>query len=291
MELWFWAAVGGAICAGVSNFCFKIAAKRNFNSELFSFYGGVTSVIFALVLLLLIGKQIGSFGFVPLAAFASGVVASTGGIMKPYALRHIDTTLFFPLFKLLSPLLAIFAGMVFFSESFSSAEWIGIVLSLTVPLLLINKIEHGRQANLVAGLILIAAVSFTSASAAALNKWAIELELPVLTSLFYSSVGILLGSVVVLMGKRGVHKLFYEIAHESAWQLVLFGSLRAVLISASLGLVLYAFKEGSLGVVQTIHSLYIIIPIALSIMFYHEHWNARKVLAIVLSVAALGFFH
>jgi uncharacterized membrane protein len=140
-------------------------------------------------------------------------------------------------------------------------------------------------------LLLIVAVSVTSSSAAALNKWAIELELPVLSSLFYSSLGILVGSVIVLVGKRGVQKLWHEVRYESEVGLVVFGSVRAVLISASLGLVLFAFQGGTLGIVQTIHSLYILIPIVLAIIFYNEHWNLQKAVAIVLSIAALAFFH
>ena len=50
----------------------------------------------------------------------------------------------------------------------------------------------------------------------------------------------------------------------------------------------YAYSlGGSLGIVYTINSLYILIPITLSIMFYNEHWNLRKVTAIALSIAAL----
>ncbi len=33
--------------------------------------------------------------------------------------------------------------------------------------------------------------------------------------------------------------------------------------------------------------LYILIPIVLSIYLYQEHWNARKVIAITLSIVAL----
>ena len=50
-----------------------------------------------------------------------------------------------------------------------------------------------------------------------------------------------------------------------------------------------AFVDGSLGVVYAIQSLYILIPIILSIVIYKEHWNVRKIFAIILSLAALAF--
>lgn len=57
----------------------------------------------------------------------------------------------------------------------------------------------------------------------------------------------------------------------------------------SLGLILFAYTiGGGLAVVHTILSLYIIITIVLSIIFYNEHWNLQKIAAVTLSIAALG---
>jgi uncharacterized membrane protein len=53
---------------------------------------------------------------------------------------------------------------------------------------------------------------------------------------------------------------------------------------------LFAFSEGgSLSVVQTIHSMYILIPIVLAVIFFKEHMNWQKVVAIVFSVVSLAF--
>jgi len=55
-------------------------------------------------------------------------------------------------------------------------------------------------------------------------------------------------------------------------------------------LILFAYGSGgTLGLVQTIHSLYIIIPIILAIIFYNEHWNMPKAVAVLMSIVALGF--
>jgi drug/metabolite transporter (DMT)-like permease len=57
---------------------------------------------------------------------------------------------------------------------------------------------------------------------------------------------------------------------------------------ASFAAFLFAFAEGGpLAIVYTVHSLYILIPIVLSIIFFNEHWNMRKVAAIAASIAAL----
>jgi len=64
--------------------------------------------------------------------------------------------------------------------------------------------------------------------------------------------------------------------------------LMGILQSCSFLFIMLAFAEGTLSIVYTVQSLYILIPIILSIIIYKEHWNARKVVAIILSIAALA---
>jgi drug/metabolite transporter (DMT)-like permease len=289
MQLWFWAAIAGMVLAGISNFGFKIAAKKGFDAEVFNLYAGIASVIFASVCLLVVRPEdVNGWGIVVVTVL-SGVVATTGGIMKVYALRHIDTTIFFPLFKLLSPLLAVIAGIVFFQESFSVVEWIGILLGLFIPLLLINKVEHTRQQNLVAGLVFVGLVSLVSALAAAMNKFAIDAGMSHWVALWYTVFGIVLGTLVIIMGKLRRATLHHLIANSNK-TLVSQAIFRSLFISASTLLIFYAYGHGGdLGIVQTIHSLYIVIPIVLSVLIYQEHINWEKAAAVLLSIVALAF--
>ena len=118
MQLWFWAAVAGMVLAGISNFGFKVAAKKGYDAEVFNLYGGIVSVIFASICLLVVRPEDVSGWGIVIITLLSGFVATTGGIMKVYGLRHIDPTIFFPLFKLLSPLLAVITGLIIFDERF-----------------------------------------------------------------------------------------------------------------------------------------------------------------------------
>ncbi len=288
MEIWFIAAVVGAVFAGFSNFCFKIASKRGYNSELFTLIGGLVSVLAVSMYVLWSAETLLGYGWVAPLTILAGVIAASGGIMKVYALHNIDTTLFFPLFKLLSPLLALVIGIVFFGEIHSVVEWVGLIIGLTVPLLLINKIEHSRQNNLLLGLLFVLAISVTSAVAATLNKVAIDFLMPNSVTLWYASVGVAIGSAVISLYKVNfdIGKIFTR--DKISIGLIWYSALRSLLICLSLGLILFAYIDGTLGVVQTIHSMYILIPIIFSIIFYKEHWNLQKVVAIVLSVASLA---
>jgi drug/metabolite transporter (DMT)-like permease len=113
MQLWFWSAVLGGVLAGISNFCFKIAAKREYDAESFSLYGGITSIVLVGIFFPFLAPQELEGGLLMIITLAAGAIATFGGIMKVYALRHIDTTIFFPLFKLFGPLIAVVWRTIF----------------------------------------------------------------------------------------------------------------------------------------------------------------------------------
>lgn len=288
MELWFWAAVGGGVFAGVSNFYFKQAAARGYSAELFSLYSGVVSVISIFGLLLVYPVNIKN-GWIVLVAFLAGCIAGNTNIFKVLALRYIDSTIYFPIYKLIAPLLAIVFGIAFFNESFSRIEWLGMILGLLVPLMLITPSEKKRQNNLALGLVLVVVTAFSSAASAALNKFATDSGMAVLAVLLFASIGVFVGTATHMIHRKGIRSLKQTIYSETSKSLLTGSALRAILITTSFGLMLYAFAlGGTLAIVQTIHSMYILIPIVLSIIFYNEHWNAQKVAAIVLSIAALA---
>jgi len=287
MEIWFWAAGTAALFSGLANFVFKLAAKNNYNPENFQFFGGVFTSLYLIPIALIFS----TFYINPYAlaiSFLAGFVAASGGIGKVYALRFIDTTIYFPLFKLVSPLLAIIIGIFLFGETFTKLEWIGLLIGLLVPLLLINKTEKGRQKHLLFGLALVLLTGLISAGSAAANKLAIDIAPFVLPNLAAVGMGIMMGSVTVAVFKKGLANAYKKLITESDKELMFWSAIRSVLISSSLGLVLFAYATGgTLAIVHTILSLYILITIVLSIIFFNEHWNLQKVIAIILSVAAL----
>lgn len=289
MELWFIFALGGAFFAGFSNFAFKVAAKRNYNSSLFSLYGGITSIVMIALALVIYSAPVADSAQIKWLALLAGMVAAVTGILKVVALRHIDSTIYFPLFKLVAPLMAIVFGIFIFSESFTSHEWLGMLLSLLVPLMLITKTEKGRQNNLVTGLVLVLVTGLVSSVTAAMYKFVIDTGVPVLVALWFSAFGILFGSLLSFAYTKGVRTVIKVAIEETSFKLIFWGSLRAFLITIGFWFMLHAYTlGGTLALVQTIHSLYILIPIILAIIIYGEHWNIQKAVAIILSVVALA---
>lgn len=240
-------------------------------------------------MLLIWPQPVLGYGVIAVIVFISGMVSALAGSLKIYALRYIDSTIYFPLFKLIVPALAIIVGVTYFQESFTVIEWLGMLVGLLVPLMLITPAENSRQNNLMMGLIIIIITGVLSTMTAVAAKYAIELQLPVNIVLLYTVLGISLGALLLLLRKYGIFKIGTLIRTESSALLVRIAIARSVLIVGGVWAMLYAYSMGgTLSVVQTIHSMYILIPIVLAIIFFNEHWNLQKALAIVLSVGALA---
>lgn len=290
MELWFVVSVVGAVSAGISNFFFKVAAIKEYSAELFIFYSSLTSITITTTILLFWPQPVLGFGWVAGILLASGLISALAGSLKVYALRYIDSTIYFPLFKLFAPLLAIIAGVFWFQESFIWYEWLGMAVGLLVPLILITKAEDNRQNNLFLGLLLVVVTGALSAFAAIIYKYSIDSGMPTTVTLWYTVMGIFIGSLLSIAYKTGFSKVIHSISIDSSWGLFGTAILRSSFIATSVWLMLFAFSVGgTLAVVQTIHSMYILIPIVLAIIFYNEHWNLQKAAAIVLSVVSLAF--
>ncbi len=288
MELWFIYAVISTIGIGLSVYTHKIAAYRKYNSAAINFFGaGGSAFLLIISVFFTTGWQPLSWGML-LLALVAGVVYIIGANLRLDALRYADATIVLPVHKVLSPLLVVVFGFIFLGEFFTTLEWIGIVLSLLTPLLLISRLENKRQSNLLKGLLLIFFSSVTAATVAYLNKIGVDL-FP--SALMFGAVANSIGAVFAFQ------QYYFRKVSEDVLELPLLNKgflclalLGALFQFAGFTAFLLAFAEGGpLGIVYTINSLYILIPIILSVLFYNEHCNARKVVVIILSVVALWF--
>lgn len=220
MEVWFVATIVATILSGLANFIFKMAARRGYDSESFQIYGGLFSTLYLFPITLIFS----TFYINPIAlliSFCAGVIAAGGGVGKVYALRFIDTTIYFPLFKLVSPLVAIFLGVVLFSETYTNIEWLGLLIGVTVPLLLINKSENHRQNNLYLGLVLVIVTGVISAGVAAANNVAVDMAPSVLPNLAMIGLGVMVGGVIMTVYRKGLKYTYNHVYEETSVPMVL----------------------------------------------------------------------
>ena len=288
IHTWFIFALLSALFAGLHAFTQKMAVERGYSSTVINILNTAVSAMLATSVVLYLGVGTSKALLYGLFLGAlNGAMHMFGSIIRMDGLRYVDTAIFFPLYKTIGPIFTVIFGVLFFKEWFSANEMIGIVLGIVIPLLLIHKSEKTRQANLYKGLLFVVLSALFTAISATVAKFSTGMIGNVFLFVAAShAFGALSGLVSYKAGSRS--NVFKPFKDKSVIQL---GVLGGVLQFATFSCFMFAFKNGSLAIVYTINSFYILIPIILSIIFYKEHFNLRKALAIGLSILAILFLN
>lgn len=278
---WHGLAIASVIFSGLFSFVLKVGAERAHSSSVLNAIAAVVSLIITLAAGWWFDESVTLF--VALLALANGGLFIFGSLARSDALGAIDATLFFPIYKIVGPALVLILGMVVFGERLTLLQSIGFTLTLAVPLLLLDHLEHGRQKDLKRGvrLAIIAAVCISAGQV--FSKMVMEtgagpyLYSSVAYAMTFAGIGV---PWVYRHGRESVRASGWG---DMLWLAVLAGTLQCLGFLT----LLYAFKTGPIATTYAINSTYILIPIVLSIWYYGEHWNARKVIAIALSIGAV----
>ncbi len=273
-------------------FAQKVAVEKGMDSYLLTAFSAGAS--FALGAALMVATS--TWSEIPSSVYAYGVFGGVlfiiFSVLRMEALRHIDATIFFPLYKVLGPAVTALIGILVLKETITMTEGVGIILSSLVPLLLITRAEHSRQKNLTLGLILLAIGAFLASVSAAVNAYAIgdvssyALPLLVVTHLFTLIFG-----VALFLRKHKPSEMVQALRTLSKPFFILFAIGMGIVQFLSFYALLLAFSDGGLSLAYAINAQYFIIPVILSIWFYGEHWNFQKVLALILSLSAVALLY
>ncbi|MFM2415054.1 MAG: hypothetical protein RI911_747, partial [Candidatus Parcubacteria bacterium] len=151
--LWTMAAT---VFAGLHIFAGKVVAQKKLNAAWNNIITySIAAPFFFLCFLLSDSVLPELWRQIIVFALFAGITYGISAYTRIEALKYIDTVIFFPLSKIGAPLLAVIGGILFFSETLTPLNTIGVLLSIFVPLLLIQKSEHTRQTNLRYGIILM----------------------------------------------------------------------------------------------------------------------------------------
>lgn len=291
MGHWFIYAISSAIFSGLHTFIQKIAVERGHSTLLVNMWSTVVSSVLAFAVSWIFFSFDGVWKIGLLLGFINGLTHIIGSIFRMDALKYIDTAIMFPLYKTSGPIFTLVIGMFIFSEKFTVAEWIGITLGITVPLLLLHKSEKLRQKYLWKGVVFLLIASFFTAVAAGISKYGAGIFETIFLFVAVShTFGSISGWGIYKLQKKNT--LLKGKPCKSRYKdkdMLIISFSAGITQFAGFSTMMLALAGGSLGIVYAIQSLYILIPIILSIIFYKEHWNVRKIIAIILSLVALAF--
>lgn len=286
MEAWFLFAIFSALTSGSYSFVIKISAENHNNPTELTFYSFLFSVIILIFLSPFLNiESNGIFWFALGLAFVNALTFYFGITTRVISLKNIDSAIYFPIYKTLGPLLVLLISLFIFGEELSGMEWIGIIVGITVPLLLLTKKENARQRNLKVGLFfLIIGTVCTVIAAWAAKAYVVLGGAPilfiVLTHIIATAFGY--GNMKFKEKKGKLKKYSQEKMYLLSFLLGIFNLMTFYFYLRAL--------EGNLAIVYTINSFSLLVPVLLSIVVYKEHFNLRKALAVVLSIVAIIFF-
>lgn len=280
LAAWHGYALASVLFAGLFSFLLKVGAERAHGSAALNTVISLTSLACSLVGMLWVHEPLTWSLF--LLAFVNGFMYIFGSVARSDALAHIHATVFFPLYKVTGPILVLVLGVVFLGERLSALQAIGFVLAVSVPILLIDRLEHSRQKDLARGIRYLLVSTAMIGGGTVLAKIAMSEGGDVFTFSAIAYFVTILGTGIMHVRGNGEGK------SETPWRDVfLIGIIAGVCQFLGFIMLLFAYQAGPMSIAYAINSTYILIPIVLSIWFYGEHWSARKLAAIALSCLAV----
>lgn len=287
METYIIFALISMVFAWIFNFGFKIMAQRNYNVSYVSTISYTNSALISLLYIIFISQDLNfsSFYLILGLAFMNTLFFFFSSLTRVRALQVVDTTIFFPLYKTLLPVMITLFSYFFLKESLSAKEFIWILLGISVPLLLITKPENKIQKNLKLWIILIILTSIFATISTVANKYVDLFNANIDIFIF---VSYMLGTVVSVCSYK-IHDT-YKIQKEynKKW-IYTFSIILSIIQFISFTTFMHAMSW-NLAIVITVHSFSILIPIILSVMYYGEQMTYKKAFVIFLSLISIILF-
>ena len=267
----------------------KVASHKHYNPSLVTGYWYVSAAIFSGIYLLFVDIKWDNFGVLFAISSIQVIFYFFSTLTRMESMKNIDSVLFFPIFKTISPIFVTICGLLIFQESLSTKEIIWIIVGITVPLLLVTTREKKRQVNLKRGLIFLLYSSLLVLVSTLMIKWASELSLDIPLFVFISAIAWIFTSWLSYKWFKKQHKKKWIDREYNTKNIYSFAALLGFFNVTSF----YTFTkalEGNLAVAFTINSFSILIPIILSIIFYKDHFDMKKAFVILLSIISIILF-
>ncbi len=285
IDTWFAWAVISTILFGIHSFLYQKLIKDGGDTLVAQMVGPIVLVMISTAILLISGEMIAERPWVvALIAVLQGVLFFFTTLCRVEALTiGIPAQLLFPIIKSSTPLVVILSCFIF-DEWFILAQprrLVGVVLALGTTFIVMRPVDGDRSTRFDRGMMLAVAAMLSSAGASLAAKLAFvtEGQVNIIGFMLFSN----LASMVLAAGRAGGHKATaFAFRRGLSW-----GAIIGVINFLGFAAYLLAIKDGELSLVASINSLYILIPMILSALIYHEHLGPRRLTAVLLSLLAI----
>ena len=277
---WILYSFVGMLCLGISLVFYKLpSSRKDVDANGLTVWSGFFFLLFA-VIFFLPHVQVSS-KVVVMVALAQGIFFTLRTLLQMHGLKYAATNALFPTSSSTALLIVIAAGILFFGDSLSSLQQLGVALAVLVLFLFAFKGGKLSFSSFEAVKIWLGIVVL-SAAGNLLNKVAADLG-DIHTFQFFLYVFIFIsGLVMLLVQKKGEAKkaLSGKATFLGGLGIGIFGFFGAWALIIALG-------KGPVSVAQTINSSYVIVTALLSSLFFGEVITRKKAILIALGIVAL----
>ena len=282
--MWFVYSILTCISVGLYAFSTKVQAESKYNDFYFYFFMYLT---FLMLFPYLIFKKVNFFDL-EIILLSIVFVLFYFFILKTrfICLKHLGSSTYFINYRIFSSILLLIFGIILFSEKITINDYFGIFIGFIVFYLLFEKKDKNESLkNFKKGIIFLFLGVFLISGLQSLSKYASINSLNISLILFYEGI---FGFCILFFSKR--KKLRQLIKNFPNKKYTLFLLISGIMNILSIYFNFLAYVEGNLAVVYKIISYSIFITIFLSMIFYKEKINLRKMIAFVLTIISIWFF-
>ncbi len=282
MPVWLSFSLLATLFYGLLNFLYKVGAEKKYRNQAVILVSASSVVVSALLMLIISGN--GFSGIIQALPYAlgNGTLFAFGALSKFKALKLAPASVIFPVNKS-NVLFIILIGIVFFDESPSIKQWIGIGVSILVLILISAEQFRISGDSPMKGVYFAFIAAICTSCSMTIGKMAsVRVDRTAYIFLSYSIVAIISLIIFLNVTPGEERKTTFKTPG-----IFIIGITIGILNFAGYQLVLQAFANGSMSLVQPILALSILIPIFLSAIIYREKLTVLRVVCIGFTIASI----
>jgi drug/metabolite transporter (DMT)-like permease len=282
MQSWYILAILSLFLMGTQRFMYKVSAERKCNTGWTTFSFMTTVAVLSLMLLFFLKRTV--VPHVPLLIFL-GALNSVSFLIATMshieALKHIPTSIAYPLIRLNAIIVVLFS-IFFFKDHLSWSQALGILTAMIVMVILTRSSVQGGDfsGNRRAGLAFIL-LSMISGSVATITSKFAALQVDILAFMAVSYTC----SAFFSFGLR--KKFQTEEDNPDPKEAILIGFFMGIVNLGGYYLFLAALATGPLSIIVSITSMHFALAIILSVLIYREKLSFLRTVGIILTMISI----
>ncbi len=281
MEKWFLFALLSMLASWFFTFSSKFSVEKNHNPLLVTFYSSTIAAFCWFILLAYIWDIKWNLMLAILWWLWNWFLYLITSITRIVWLKYLDASIYFPIYKTITPIVLVVVALLFMWETLTTKELIWIILGVFVPLMLLwanKKSNDSLKWYLYIFLSVFTTIWALIITKYAISKWA-DVTLFSIFALLWSSIFSFLFNI-----KKTKKAIYWNKYLKRTWIITwILNFLTIYFFNVALS------YWNNIWVLYTLQSLYIVIPIILSIIIYKEHFNLKKFIAVILTIASIYF--